>query len=134
MRFRALAPALTAPFFRFRDAPPVPPASARVVRVPSSIASADALFSHLAGALSFPGFFGHNWDALDECLRDLSWLAEKEVVFLHDGLPALTPRELAFYLDALLDGASALESHGVDVVAWFPTSVEARVRSLMRAC
>ncbi|NMG76347.1 barstar family protein [Aromatoleum diolicum] len=28
----------------------------------------------IAGALHFPDWFGHNWDALADCLRDLSWL------------------------------------------------------------
>jgi RNAse (barnase) inhibitor barstar len=35
------------------------------------IASPEALFSKLAQALELPDYFGHNWDALDECLRDL---------------------------------------------------------------
>ncbi len=33
----------------------------------------DALFERLATALEFPDWFGHNWDALADCLGDLSW-------------------------------------------------------------
>ena len=33
-----------------------------------------ALFERVATALEFPDWFGHNWDALADCLGDLSWL------------------------------------------------------------
>ena len=32
------------------------------------------LFALLAEALGFPEHFGQNWDALDDSLRDLSWV------------------------------------------------------------
>lgn len=33
----------------------------------------EALLERLAAALAFPGWFGGNWDALEDCLTDLSW-------------------------------------------------------------
>ena len=31
------------------------------------------LLENIAKALDFPGWFGANWDALEDCLGDLSW-------------------------------------------------------------
>ncbi|MDP9863431.1 MULTISPECIES: barstar family protein [Streptosporangium] len=39
--------------------------------------SADAMAA-IAGALSFPDYFGHNLDALYDCLTDLTWLPAGE--------------------------------------------------------
>jgi hypothetical protein len=32
-----------------------------------------ALLNNFAAALGFPDWFGHNWDALEDCITDLSW-------------------------------------------------------------
>lgn len=43
----------------------------RVVRIDgASIESKADFLTAVAEALDFPDYFGHNWDALDECLRD----------------------------------------------------------------
>lgn len=52
-----------------------------VAETRGSITTADALFSQLARALEFPDYFGYNWDALDECLRDVPG---EIVLLLHD--------------------------------------------------
>jgi RNAse (barnase) inhibitor barstar len=48
------------------------------------ITSADVLFSKLAQALELPDYFGHNWDALDECLREMTG---DVLLLVHDAEP-----------------------------------------------
>lgn len=40
------------------------------------------VFDELAAALQFPDYFGHNWNALSDCIRDLSWLPAPAYVLL----------------------------------------------------
>jgi len=46
----------------------------------------ERLFDELSSSLDLPDYFGRNWDALDECLRDLPERAGAEVcvLFLFD--------------------------------------------------
>src|ERR1051326_5511059 len=41
------------------------------------IETSEQLFIALAKEMKFPDYFGNNWDALEECLRDMSWLPSK---------------------------------------------------------
>ena len=42
------------------------------------------LLKNLAKALAFPDWFGENWDALEDCLTDLSWSDAAGHVLLFD--------------------------------------------------
>jgi hypothetical protein len=62
--------------------------AAIIVRVPRGVRSKQKLFSIYVSTLRFPQYFGWNWDAFEECLRDLSWLpANRSVVIVHEDLP-----------------------------------------------
>lgn len=47
-----------------------------------NINSKEALLKSVGDALGFPDYFGLNWDALDECLMDLSWLDNRKIVLV----------------------------------------------------
>lgn len=48
------------------------------------VADAAAFHAALAALLSFPAYYGMNFDALDECITDLAWLDERprRLIFL----------------------------------------------------
>ena len=72
--------------FQFSDAPP--PAGAMVIDIPAGVTRKRALLGVLSRELFFPGYFGWNWDALEECLRDLHWLgASRTIVLRHHDVP-----------------------------------------------
>jgi Barstar (barnase inhibitor) len=69
--------------------------------IPSKINNKKELLEALRSSLNLPQYFGYNWDALYECLRDLSWIKERRVLILHRDLPLLPRIELSIYLELL---------------------------------
>ena len=49
-----------------------------------SILSKEQFLEQIARAMDFPGYFGGNWDALEDCLTDLSWREAPGYVILYD--------------------------------------------------
>lgn len=65
----------------------------RILTLDGAAVAGDAwLFARLAEAFAFPAYFGRNWDALDECLRDLSWLPAEGYVLFVEGARAFWER------------------------------------------
>jgi len=78
--------------------------AAATVTVPAAISTKESLLEVLSSGLSFPEYFGSNWDALEECLRDLDWLPAGSIVINHEELPSLDSHSLRTYL-SILKGA-----------------------------
>jgi RNAse (barnase) inhibitor barstar len=72
------------------------------------------LFDEFARALTFPDYFGHNWDALEECLADFEWLPAKGYILLITDAQAVLPEDEEEYetLLEILDDAGEAWSKG----------------------
>lgn len=106
------------------------PTVATVAEIPTGIARKDDLLLELAESLSFPDYFGQNWDALDECLRDLSWLPAGAVSIVHRDLPlASDSAGRATYLEILSGAEMAWPAQGRELVLVFPGQVADYVRT-----
>jgi RNAse (barnase) inhibitor barstar len=117
-----------APAFEFEPDPP--DKSAVQARVPAGITSKMDLLLALQAALRFPSYFGRNWDALDECLRDLSWLPAGSVGLFHEDVPLVNDRaSLQTYVSILrraMDTWAATKERQLFVV--FPPGAEDLIR------
>ena len=74
-----------------------------VAWVPDRITTRDQLFTALQQELGFPSYFGRNWDALYDCLGDLSWIANSRVILAHKAIPNLDAIALGVYFHVLAD-------------------------------
>ncbi len=71
--------------------------------LPKGISDVTELFESLFNILLLPGYFGFNWDALSDCLRDFHWLKEKTIVLVHEEMPQLSNDDLWEYLEVLYE-------------------------------
>lgn len=86
-----------------------------------------ALLRALAEALRFPAYFGANWDALLDCLGDLSWLPSPccDVVIEHAEVTwGRAPRELGTLSEIAQVAAKRLQASGRSlriIFVWSPS-------------
>ncbi|WP_394843252.1 barstar family protein [Pendulispora brunnea] len=71
----------------------------------------EGLFEQFGALLQFPDYFGENWDAFLDCMRDLAWLRTDGVVLVVlDAVQVLAdvePNELDIFIDVLSDAAES---------------------------
>ena len=76
-----------------------------------------AILKSISEALAFPEWFGRNWDALEDCLGDLSWRPQGGHVLLFDDI-ALGD-ELGILIDVLGSVAEQWAARGIPFFAVF---------------
>jgi hypothetical protein len=79
----------------------------RVARIDlAGVRDKATLLQVVARALEFPSWFGANWDALEDCLTDLSWHGADGHVLLIEGATQVTADDLGVFRDVLESAAS----------------------------
>jgi len=76
----------------------------------------DGFLEAVGKALDFPDWYGHNWDALADCLTDLSWMpADGYVIILDhaDAFASASPPDFATALSVFQDAADTWREDGV---------------------
>jgi len=69
-----------------------------------------------AQAMRFPSYFGHNWDAFEDCLTDLAWAPAPGYVLLYDDVTrfaAAHPNEWATTRAILADAVAHWRALGM---------------------
>ncbi len=80
-----------------------------------NIARKEQLLNHVATALHFPGDFGHNWDALEECLTDLEWVDGDGYLIYYDhidGLLEAHPDQFETFVEIVRDAVASWKEDG----------------------
>ena len=63
----------------------------------------DAIFLEYYKKLNFPDYFGFNWDALYDCLLDLSWMKNDIIVLIHSIKVEKSDISWKIYLELMKD-------------------------------
>jgi RNAse (barnase) inhibitor barstar len=85
-------------------------ANSFVIRIPVGIKTKQQLLSTFKKLGEFPNYFGENWDALHDCLCDVSWIAQQVIMIIHEDLPLHeNPTECKIYLETVVSQRSSEE-------------------------
>jgi len=123
------------PFFFNRLAPPRTPVFTAELR--EGIRNSTDLLRELGFKLRFPDYFGVNWNALEECIRDLSWLPRGSLALEHRDLPLAGDSEgqkiyLSIRSDASQKRWTLPEQRIPDLMVIFPPSTRKQIKELLR--
>jgi hypothetical protein len=99
--------------------------------LPACIKTEETLFKAYRQKLKLPDYFGDNWNALEDVLRDLWWISCYRVIIIHQDLPPLPPESLSIYLDVLSNCVISWkpgEQH--QLLVFFPPNVQEAIRAI----
>ena len=101
--------------------------------IPPGIRLQEELLRRFRMSLRFPAKCEENWDAFNDCIRDLSWQPDGIVVIEHTDLPlAGDIHAVQTYLDILWNAVAKWLDHGDrSLVIVFPSELRIKVMSMV---
>ena len=122
------------PFLWLDDPATFTDAGGLIVRLPNKIRAKQKVLGALADGLRFPRYFGMNWDALEESLRDLAWLKVPRITLVHAELPFGQGENKTIYLQILANVVAHWQGNeGLQFAVVFPTSCQEEIATLLAA-
>lgn len=101
-------------------------------RIDPEIRSSIELLKSLYYLLWFPGHFGFNWNALNDCLCDFNWVVNKKIILIHEEIPELLDEEKVIYIDILNQAIlSWKEDNSHDFEVYFKQKDKQRIEELL---
>jgi hypothetical protein len=85
----------------------------------SALATKAQFLEASARAMRFPSYFGHNWDAFEESVNDMSWAPAQGYLVVFDGVKHFAqaqPDEFVVALDILRDSVDRWGKLGIPLV------------------
>lgn len=110
------------------------PAQSFIVVVSPNVKSKEELLKELHDKLLLPDYFGFNWDALLDCLRDFHWIKSKKVVIIHTVIPHIGEDNLKRYLEILnlaIQDVETGDEHCLEAI--FPESSEYTLKAVINS-
>jgi RNAse (barnase) inhibitor barstar len=90
-----------------------------LARLDRNIFTQEQLLDSLYKCLKFPFYFGFNWNALFDCVKDFNWITEFTIVLVHKELPQICECDLKIYLEILTDATDhwkSVDGHNFEVI------------------
>lgn len=90
------------------------------------------MLKEFAEKLKFPDYFGYNWDALDECLKDLDWLNATDIIIHHEKNIIINEIDFKIYIEILADAVLYWNNDGAcTLIVGFPIEYKEKIEKYL---
>lgn len=107
--------------------------TSRVATMTKNIGNVRDLLTAAGVVLNFPPFYGKNFDAFWDCIRDID-LPQHKIVLLNQDLPQLPEDDLETWITLLRDATLYWRRHSKEHVfeVWFPENAAEKIEAVLK--